>query len=130
MESLVQNCDILFHECSYGPILMDMERDVLTMEDYDYDELERKMLQQAPYKARWDKIEAAAILWRHSTAEMAGSYATKVKAKKLVIFHLGARYDVRNYKNAEKINQMLRNRVARFYDGSIEVAYDGITVLV
>lgn len=89
MESLVQNCDILFHECSYGPILMDMERDVLTMEDYDYDELERKMLQQAPYKARWDKIEAAAILWRHSTAEMAGSYATKVKAKKLVVFHLG-----------------------------------------
>ena len=80
MESLVQNCDILFHECSYGPILMDMERDVLTMEDYDYDELERKMLQQAPYKARWDKIEAAAILWRHSTEEMSCSYATKVKA--------------------------------------------------
>ena len=130
MEKLVQNCDILFHECSYGPILMDMERDVLTMEDYDYDELERKMLQQAPYKARWDKIEAAAALWRHSTAEMTGSYATKVGAKKLVAFHLSARYDMRNYQNAQKVNQMLRNRIARFYDGPIEIAYDGIVVSV
>ena len=109
---------------------MDMERDVLTMEDYNYDELERELLLQGPYKARWDKIEAAAILWRHSTAEMAGSYATKVGAKKLVAFHLGARYDVRNYQTAEKINWMLRKRIARFYEGPIEIAYDGITVSV
>ena len=128
MVSLIQNCDLLFHELSYGPILSDMDRDALLQPESTYAQLQNSLLSQERTRARWEKIIASAGFWKHSTAEMVGVFAEKVKAKRLVLIHIGARYEAKNREVRDKIENLLRKRVNEFYHGSIVLSHDGMIV--
>ena len=65
MVNLIQNCDILFHELSYGPIITDMDRDALRQPESKLPKLQNELLSQERTKARWDKIIASAAFWKH-----------------------------------------------------------------
>lgn len=128
MENLIQNCDILFHELCYGPTLSDMDRNVLREPESKYVKLQKEFFGQERTKARWDKIIASAAYWKHSTAEMTGVFAEKVKAKQLVLIHIGARYEVKNPEVRAKIETMLKNRVGEFYHGPMVLSHDGTII--
>lgn len=128
MENLIQNCDILFHELCYGPIISDMDRNALNQPESKFAKLQNELLSQERTKARWDKIIASAAFWKHSTAEMVGVFAEKVNAKRLVLIHIGARYEVKKPDVRDKIETLLKNRVGEFYHGPIVLSHDGTIV--
>lgn len=130
MVDLVKGCDILFHELSYGPCLLDISRDVLNEPEYRDKLLEKEWLSVEKNAARWKKIEDNAQLWKHSTAEMVGNYATEVEAKRVVLIHIGGRYEAFNRDKNARIEGMLRRRVKEFYKGAVLLAHDGMQVLM
>ena len=130
MKDLVKGCDILFHELSYGPCLLDISRDTINSPEYQDKQLTEELLADSSNVAKWEKIEASAQRWKHSTAEMVGKYATEVEAKRVVLVHIGSRYEVRNRDKASRIEGMLRKRVKEYYNGFIILAYDGLEVFL
>ena len=130
MKNLIKGCDVLFHELSYGPCLLDISRDTIYSPAHLDKQYTEELLADKTNLAKWQKIETLAEKWKHSTAEMVGKYATDVEAKRIVLIHIGSRYEVKNRDNASRIEGMLRMRVKEYYKGSIVLAHDGLEVFL
>ena len=78
---------------SYGPLITDMDRKVLKQNVTHWKQIQKEQLEKEKNKQRWEDIKTRTRLWMHSDAEMVGTFASSVHAKKLVVTHFSSRYD-------------------------------------
>lgn len=129
MTQLVDHCDVLVHEMSYGPLITDMDRKVLKQNVTNWKQIQKEQLEKEKNKQRWEDIKTRTRLWMHSDAEMVGTFASSVHAKKLVVTHFSSRYDTSE--NSEwKMCFLIAEQVKEYYQGRVDVAVDGLSYTV
>ncbi|KAK2466116.1 hypothetical protein APHAL10511_001758 [Amanita phalloides] len=76
----------------------------------------------------YESVEARAKSRGHSTPQMAGAFAKRIGAKKLVLNHFSARYSGAQCDEAKKIMSSIAELAAGEYDGDIICAEDFMTI--
>lgn len=66
MTQLVDHCDVLVHEMSYGPLITDMDRKVLKQNVTNWKQIQKEQLEKEKNKQRWEDIKTRTRLWMHS----------------------------------------------------------------
>ena len=128
MKSLVMNSDVLVHEATYGPILSDLDRSYLRGDLKRWKQVQEEALSIPKYKNKWENIKEKAVIWYHSTIEMAGNYATSVNAKNLILTHLSGKYDAGSINSQKNIQYLFKEQCKLYFNGEAIVAYDGLIV--
>lgn len=130
MISLIENCDLLLHELSVGPALSDIDESYLSHQQSEWRNDIADVLRDPVKGRKWKSVSDRAMLTDHSNAEMTGTFAKRVRAKKLCCIHIGGRYSRYDPLKKEAINQMLKSRVEEYYDGEVVIGTDGLTIRV
>lgn len=78
----------------------------------------------------FESVEARAKSRGHSTPQLAGAFATRIGARKLILNHFSARYPGNDERNAEgsRIMKAIASLAKKRYDGEIVCARDLMTV--
>lgn len=80
----------------------------------------------------FESIETQAKSRGHSTPQLAGAFATRIQARKLILNHFSARYPGNDDANegARKIMDAIANLARKHYDGEIACARDLMTIQI
>lgn len=78
----------------------------------------------------FESVEARAKSRGHSTPQLAGAFATRIGARKLILNHFSARYPGNDERNADgsRIMKAIASLAKKRYDGEIVCARDLMTV--
>ena len=127
MKPLVENSDVLVHEATFGPILSDLQRSGFYDYQWNWEEVQEEWLQNPKNKSKWESIVQKAAIYQHSTLDMVGQFAQEVKAKNLILTHIGGRYDGKSAKTLKALTHIFCGRVRKYFGGKVDMAYDGFT---
>lgn len=129
MTQLVDHCDVLVHEMSYGPLITDINRKYIKQDVSQWKHIQKVELKTEKNKKRWDDIKMRTRVWNHSDAEMVGTFASSVHARKLIVTHFSSRYDT-NPNSEKKMNFLIREQVKEYFKERVDVATDGLSYIV
>lgn len=125
MKPLVMDSDVLVHDCTFGPILYDLNKDLLKEDVQNWKEQVNKALADKHNQYRWNRIKGSALYTNHSNIQMAGEYAMEVRAKNLFLTHLSRKYDAEDPTVRSRIEYLFEEQAKMYFDGFVKTVFEG-----